>query len=149
MQFGDVIFYKFLLSLGLTPAKSKTLRALKIPQKYFFDFLRGSFDGDGSLYAYWDKRWRSSFLFYLTFNSGSLDHLVWLRKKLKKLIGIKGQLSNCSYGRLYQLKYAKKEARIILNKIYYSPKVPKLERKFKKVYSVLNIDQNNYRARVL
>src|SRR3989344_1512456 len=64
IQFGDINFYKFLLSIGLTPRKSKTLGAIDIPNKYFFDFLRGHFDGDGSFYSYWDPRWRSSFMFY-------------------------------------------------------------------------------------
>lgn len=39
--FGDVNFYKFLLSIGLTPAKSKTIGPLLIPEQYFFDFFAG------------------------------------------------------------------------------------------------------------
>lgn len=30
-QFGDVLFYDFLLSIGLTPAKSKTIGSITIP----------------------------------------------------------------------------------------------------------------------
>ncbi len=52
IQFGDVLLYKFLLSIGLTPAKSKTIGKLKIPEIYFFDFLRGVLDGDGYAYSY-------------------------------------------------------------------------------------------------
>ena len=33
-QFGDVLFYKFLMSIGLTPAKSKTIGVIKIPEIY-------------------------------------------------------------------------------------------------------------------
>src|SRR3989344_1036593 len=58
IQFGDVNFYKFLLSIGLMPNKSKILGEIKIPDKYFFDFLRGHFDGDGTFYSYWDPRWK-------------------------------------------------------------------------------------------
>ena len=47
IQFKNRIFYDFLLSIGLTPRKSLTMGRLAIPNKYFFDFLRGSFDGDG------------------------------------------------------------------------------------------------------
>lgn len=57
VQFSGAHFYGFLLSIGLTPAKSKTIGKLLIPDEYFFDFLRGSFDGDGGTYSYWDKRW--------------------------------------------------------------------------------------------
>lgn len=52
IQFGNVTFYNFLLSLDLSPAKSKTIGILEIPSKYFFDFLHGSLDGDGSFYSY-------------------------------------------------------------------------------------------------
>ena len=143
VQLGDVNFYKFLVSIGLTPRKSKTLGLLKIPNKYFFDFLRGSFDGDGSLYSYWDKRWASSFLYYLSFCSASLKHLVWLQKIIRKLVGVKGHINTYSGAKAYQLKYAKTEAKVIFKKMYYSPTVPRLERKFQKVYNILTIDRKN------
>jgi len=71
IQFGDVVLYRWLLKIGLTPNKSKTIGSLKIPDKYFFDFLRGHFDGDGSCYSYWDNLWDSSFMFYIKFYSAS------------------------------------------------------------------------------
>ena len=55
IQFGSVRFYKFLVKVGLTPNKTKTLTSLKVPKKYFVDFLRGHLDGDGFTYSYWDK----------------------------------------------------------------------------------------------
>ena len=64
-QFGDVLFFKFLESIGLSQAKSLTVGKIDVPDKYFFDFLRGCFDGDGYSYSYWDPRWRSSFMFYV------------------------------------------------------------------------------------
>lgn len=54
---------------------------MKIPGKYFFDYLRGCFDGDGCFYSYWDPRWRSSHMFYLEFISASKNHIDWLQKK--------------------------------------------------------------------
>ena len=33
IQFGDVRFYKFLLSIGLSPRKSKTIEKVRIPRK--------------------------------------------------------------------------------------------------------------------
>lgn len=138
--FGDVMFYRFLLSLGLTPAKSKTIGRIEIPNEYFFDFLRGSFDGDGSLHSYWDKRWASSFMFYLSFTSASMKHLQWLRETIKKLIGANGHV-NTSFGSgAYQLKYAKKEATIIFSEMYRLPQAPRLDRKYKKVYTALAIN---------
>ena len=88
IQFGNVRLYRYLGSIGIHPAKSKTIGALDIPDAWFFDFLRGHFDGDGSFYSYWDKRWRSSFMYYLTFNSASPKHIRWLRAKLHTFLGV-------------------------------------------------------------
>src|SRR3989338_3508871 len=41
IQIGDVILYRFLQQIGLMPNKSKVIGAIKVPPKYFFDFLRG------------------------------------------------------------------------------------------------------------
>ena len=68
LQFRDVLFFEFLNNIGIFPVKSKTIKKIKIPKKYFFDYLRGCFDGDGSVYSYWDKRYKSSFMFYLSFS---------------------------------------------------------------------------------
>jgi|SRR3989344_4436847 len=143
----DILFYNFLLSIGLSAAKSKTIGILEIPDEYFIDFLRGSFDGDGSFYSYWDKRWASSFLFYLSFISASLKHIQWLQKKIHQLIGPEGHAGKEMYNnKAYQLKYAKGEARIILERMYYSPTLPKLERKYKKVYDAMAIDKKHARV---
>jgi hypothetical protein len=137
VQFGDVLFYQFLLDIGLTPAKSKTIGQLKIPKKYFFDFLRGSFDGDGSFYSYYDKRWRSSFMFYLTFISASKKHIDWLRGQINNGLKVRGHLSRDGNGATIQLKYAKAEAVKILKKIYWGNRVTCLRRKRHKVERTL------------
>lgn len=133
IQFGDVIFYKWLIKIGLTPNKSGTLSALKIPNKYFFDFLRGYFDGDGSFYSYWDRRWKSSFMFYTTFASGNLIFIKWLRERIKKLLNIKGYINPNGTRQTWELKFAKKESKILLSKLYYSNKIPFLKRKYNKI----------------
>lgn len=94
VQFGDTIFYRFLLDVGLTPAKSKTIGVLKIPRKYFFDFLRGCFDGDGSFYSYYDPRWKSSFMFYATLCSASITYIRWIQNTLFKISNIKGHITS-------------------------------------------------------
>ena len=139
VQFGDVALYKFLLSVGLTPAKSKTLGALSIPKKYFFDFLRGSFDGDGSFYSYYDPRWRSSFMYYTVFVSASNDHIEWLREVLAQTLGVKGHISQDGRKRTKQLKYAKRESLKILKNMYYSDTVVCLSRKRLKIQKALTI----------
>src|SRR3989344_1486204 len=124
IQFGDVLFYNFLLSIGLMPKKSKRIGILKIPTSYFFDFLRGHLDGDGTFYSYWDPRWRSSFMFYTVFISASKAHIMWLQKKIQGLIGLQGHITGKGKERtIYQLKYAKTESLVLLKKIYYSRSV--------------------------
>ena len=138
IQFSNTKLYKWLLKIGLMPNKSKKINKIKIPNRYFFDFLRGSFDGDGGSYSYWDPRWTSSFMFYITFSSGSLSHLEWLRSKLKSLLKINGHLK---FGRrVWQLCYAKKESKIIIPKMYHKQDLPCLERKYKKISKSLTTD---------
>jgi hypothetical protein len=139
VQFGDVIFYRFLLSIGLIPAKSKTLEEIDIPEKYFFDFLRGVFDGDGYSYSYWDKRWRSSFMFYLGFCSASKIYTLWLRGKIKRHLGISGHITKTNKKICYQLKYSKYDAIKLVKKMYYSKKVTCLVRKRLKIEATLAI----------
>ena len=140
VQIGDICFYKFLCELGLMQKKSKILGALSIPRQYFFDFLRGHFDGDGTSYSYWDPRWRSSFMFYTVFISASRRHLVWLQTMLKKLLGISGHITTSGkVHTCYQLKYAKKESLPLLHKLYYSSDIPCLTRKRLKIEKILAI----------
>ena len=137
VQFGDVVFYNFLLEIGLTPAKSKTMGGIRIPKRYFFDFLRGLFDGDGSFYSYYDPRWKSSFMFYTVFVSASRKHINWLRKKLAQNLKIKGHITYNGHKSVLQLKYAKKESLKIIKKMYYNDEVACLKRKRLKVKKAL------------
>lgn len=133
--FGDVCLYKFLVQIGLMPRKSKIIKEVRVPNKYFFDFLRGHLDGDGSFYSYWDPRWRSSFMFYTVFLSASKKHIIWLQRKILKLVGIRGHINKSKL--CYQLKYAKKESVKLLPKIYYQKEILYLKRKKEKIENVL------------
>ena len=139
VQFGDVLFYNFLLGIGLTPAKSLTIRKVLIPDEYFFDFLRGSFDGDGSFYSYFDPRWKSSFMFYTTFSSASRRHIDWIRAIVAGLLGVTGHVIADASKRIYQLKYAKSDSLKILKNMYYSDTVVCLTRKRHKIEQALKV----------
>src|SRR3989344_1533243 len=134
IQFKNVLFYDFLFSIGLTPAKSKTLGPLKIPQKYFFHFLRGVFDGDGSTYSYWDPRWKSSFIFYLCFASASHNFLLWLQRTLQARLHVVGHITSANGHSTKQLRYAKREGLKVLQRMYRNaPKGTYLSRKHLKI----------------
>ena len=140
VQFKSVIFYRFLLSIGLTPRKSRTLGPIRVPDKYFFDFLRGVFDGDGCTHSYWDPRWRSSFMFYLIFASASPSFLNWLRKKIELKTGAYGHVTGpIKKNACMQLKYAKRESLLVLRKIYGGPNPIYLSRKHLKITKMLAI----------
>ncbi len=139
IQFGDVVFYKFLLGIGLMPAKSKVIGEVDIPKKYFFSFLRGLFDGDGTFYSYWDLRWRSSFMFYTEFVSASKENISWIRNELFKRLKIKGHITNNKKRSVIQLKYAKKESIFLLRKMYENKKGIYLKRKKLKMRRALAI----------
>lgn len=140
VQFGNIGFYNFLIKIGLTTAKSKTIGKILIPKKYIPDLIRGLFDGDGSFYYYYDPRWKSSFLFYLSFASASKNHLLWLQGLLKKRLGVIGHGIIAPYKGVYQLKFAKAESRKIIKMLYYKSNLPCLERKREKVHNALIID---------
>ncbi len=118
VQFGDVLFYRFLNSIGLHPAKSKTMPALRIPREYFFHFLRGLFDGDGYTHSYHDKRWKSSFMFYLGFVSASSAFIAWLRAEIRLSLGCRGHVTSSKISSCFQLKYAKEESLKIIRAMY-------------------------------
>jgi len=140
LQFGDVIFYRFLENIGLENAKSKTIGKLEIPSGYFFDFLRGVFDGDGYFYSYWDLRWKSSYMFYTGFTSASSDFISWLRREIFNQLKIVGHVTKAKkLNYYYQLKYAKKDSLLILTKMYHSSKVVYLRRKRLKIDRALSI----------
>jgi intein/homing endonuclease len=145
IQFGDVLFYKFLVSIGLTPNKSLVIKEVKVPDEFYFDFLRGEFDGDGSSNSYWDKRWKSSFLIYLNFTSGSIQFLEWIQKNTKRLANVKGHLTTNKQTKkkkpFYQLKYAKKEAVVLFDKMYYNKRVVCLKRKKEKLQEAFKVNE--------
>lgn len=137
IQFSNTKFYLFLVSIGITPNKSKTIGKIDVPDEYFFDFLRGHFDGDGSFYSYKDKRWKNSVMYYLCFTSASKDHIFWIRDKIFELCGARGSLVKSKGNTAYQLKYAKKETLILVGKLYYNNRVLCLNRKAQNIKNTI------------
>ena len=139
VQFSDVLFREFLMSIGLTPAKSKTIESVLIPDKYFGDFLRGYFDGDGTSYSFYDSVFPKSYRFYVSFISASPRFIQWLQEKIQTMIEIKGHFSRTLGKDYIQLKYAKKEAMIICDYMYDNKEGPFLKRKHLKITRSMGI----------
>ncbi len=142
LQWSDTVLYRFLNSIGLYRNKSLTIGALHVPDEYFFDFLRGAFDGDGSFYSYFDKRWKDSFMFYLCFTTASETHVLWLREVVERLCGVKGHIAKArlrSGNAIYSLRYAKNESIVLLFRLYQCGDSTCLTRKRLKVEGTLRI----------
>ncbi len=135
VQFGNVILYKWLLTIGLMPNKTKRIGSLKIPKKYFFDFLRGHLDGDGCIRKFQDPIYPNSQRLYTVFHSASRKHLKWLQQKINSLLNVCGFIEYTS--REFRLTFAKKESLKLLPKIYPNLEVPCLKRKYKIAKSIL------------
>jgi len=135
VQFGNVILYQWLLKIGLMPNKSKIIGPLKIPDKYFFHFLRGHLDGDGNISRYMDSAFPKSERLYLRFYCASIKHLEWLKAKINKLENVNGYIQ--AKHKEYELVYAKKDSLKLLKKIYPNNNIPCLLRKRKIVESFL------------
>ena len=128
VQFGNIILYSWLLNIGLMPNKTKRIGSLKIPKKYFFDFLRGHLDGDGCIRKYQDSVYPNSQRLYINFLSASARHIKWLQRQINILIGINGSIRQKDS--VYSLDFAKKESLILLQHLYYKTNVCCLKRKY-------------------
>lgn len=133
VQFGDVNFYRFLLKLGLTPKKSKTIGPLNIESNFFYDFLRGCFDGDGNINEFKHPESKQLQL-QVRFYSASKKFVHWLQNSVRT--------NNLrSYIKLHKMIYALvygKEASKKLLKLMYNPTAIKLQRKYLIAQKYLN-----------
>lgn len=139
-EFGDKIFYGFLNDIGITAAKSRTIKAVNVPNEYFADFLRGVFDGDGTFYTFWDKRWPSSFGYHISFASASEDYAQWLKSRLTDLYGVKGFVKKGSG--VLNLGYVKGDSRKLNSVMYYKNDLLHLSRKYIKIQDAFKKDDN-------
>lgn len=87
---------------GCTPKKSLTLTFPKLPSKIIHHFIRGYFDGDGSVFISHEKHWRSgqikSVIHYRFV--GTKDFLI----EVDKHINLNGRISQPK-GESYELAY--------------------------------------------
>lgn len=108
IQIRNSVIAKDLINLGIYPRKTYNLKPVKVPEEYFADFVRGFFDGDGSVYIYNVNKVaqiKSSFVctsldFITDFNTRLCRALHIPEKSIHKTADKKGfmtQYSNCFY----------------------------------------------------
>ena len=123
INFSCKVIYNDLIALGGTETKSKTLQFPNIPIEFLPDFIRGYFDGDGSVYNVKGKRINTNFA------CGSNKFLQSLLQLLKKEAGIEGgsiSIANQS------LTFGKKDSIKLGNYIYQNNPELYLLRKYEK-----------------
>ncbi len=128
LQFGDKNFYNFLLDIGLMPAKSKILKKIKVPKIFFADFLRGCYDGDGTIGSSRHPESKHPQL-RLRLYSASRDFLIWIKSEIKIILGIEGGWIQDTKLGVYILSYAKRDSLSLLKFLYNKGRCC-LERKY-------------------
>ena len=135
LQIGSKEIFNDLIRLGMTPNKSKTVDLPNVPNKYFSDFVRGYFDGDGNVVSgYFKKadRKNKSYALATRFTSGSKLILNNLKDNLSRLLGTTGSL-HCK-DNACRLNYSINDSKRLFRFMYNGGKMSgliHLERKYK------------------
>lgn len=129
---------KELTKFGIFPNKSMNVKFPDIPNEFLADFIRGVFDGDGSVY--FDMRSRN-YPVRSTFVSSSKDFIVKLEENLQKMGLPKRTIyeQRTKNGISYMFKYGHADSKRLFNVLY--SKVSNnlfLERKYKKFQDGFN-----------
>lgn len=118
LQFGDINFYEFLNTIGITKKKSKTLGELQIPKQFFLDFFRGCIDGDGSIDVYFHPESLHPQL-RLRLCSASLTFVTWIKNQIQSILNIKTGWIHSNTQSMHVLSYGKSDSIKILKNMYY------------------------------
>jgi len=134
LQIGSKEMVGDLIKLGLTPNKAKRMCLPSIPKKYFGDFVRGYFDGDGNInyqkYRRTDRNFGFGNHIRVMFVSSSRQMLTRLASRLENDAGLLGAkiIIQDSYYRLYYYRFT--EIRKIYDLFYAHDPALYLKRKF-------------------
>lgn len=109
INFSCKVIYEDIITLGGMERKSLALKFPEVPKKYLPDFIRGYFDGDGSVMNLKNNRLNSAF------TCGNKQFLESLLKILKEEAGIEGGSfdDSCS-----SLKFGKRDTLRLGDYIY-------------------------------
>ena len=143
--------YMSLQALGGVRAKSRIIVFPRVPSQYLADFIRGYFDGDGSVFFVSYKRSKDGKRtkeLRSNFTSGSCDFLENLMQVLHKKICLSTKkLGTCDSGRTFKLGYGTKDTDALLHYMYYAKFPIGLKRKAKYIYRVPKY-QKHFHAQV-
>lgn len=139
LQIYSKNLYAFLLNVGLTPAKSLTLGALRIPAPHFRDFLRGVIDGDGCIRT-WIHPSNGLRQWAVKITSASPVFASWLKSSIEGHFQARGRLhvaKRTGKNPIYDIKLGKLAAQVVLMACYY-PGCLAMNRKFESAQQCIN-----------
>ena len=155
LQIRNPIITNDLMKLGIFPRKTSRLNPIKVPGEYFPDFVRGFFDGDGSVYVYEVNKTpqvkasfvSTSFTFFVDFNRRLCKTLNIPSKTIHQENPQEGKLirySTCFYvddcGKLAEFIYGNKS-------ILYLPRKRRIFEKWKLIKR-RNYTKQNYPSKI-
>lgn len=106
------------LNYGIIPNKTDKLKFQKLPNKYMVHFLRGYFDGDGSICESFSNKNSITSSIYATFASGSRHFSEGLFNYLQEVLKLGGHLQEFEGATKWQLKFNTNDAKTLLQYMY-------------------------------
>lgn len=123
ISFCSKKLYNDLLSLGGVRGKSKIIEFPNVPKSFLPDFIRGYFDGDGSVFFVKYKRSKDGKItkeLRTNFTSGSHSFISSLMRLLEKELGLAPKkLGVYNDGGSLKLGYGMRDSDVLLRYIYY------------------------------
>ncbi|MFZ2038382.1 MAG: LAGLIDADG family homing endonuclease [Minisyncoccia bacterium] len=119
LQIGSKEMCDDLRKLGFYEGKTKNLSVPNVPSKYFKDFIRGYFDGDGNVWSGLVHKERAKPLLTIrcVFTSCSKQFLLDIHERLL-CFGVSGGVLSKGQGNYYRLTYSAKSTLIFYDFVY-------------------------------
>lgn len=136
---NDLLFQ--LDKLGITPKKSLKIKFPEMPNKYLRHFIRGCWDGDGTVYLENDGRIRASYV------SGSICFVESLMQHLEDFGLSKRKLYEHKHSKSYYFRYVSDDDCFKLYRLFY--KDVSEEQYFSKKYQIFKNYFNNKNIRMI
>ena len=107
VQWCDRGLYDWFVSVGLTPAKSRIIGPLSVPDEPFADFFCGCIDGDGSVLVYIDRYHATRHpryvyeRLYVSVVSASRRFLEWIQASIGRIVRVRESYPGCTTRRMF------------------------------------------------
>ncbi len=105
-----------LLVLGITPRKSLIIKPPNIPNKYFWHYIRGFFDGDGCVHLF-RNRYPSHLNTYFYTGSPYMAEFLW-QKLSGYLVDYKGTIMKKRNKNAFVIHFGQKHSEVIFRYMY-------------------------------